>query len=166
MSQDTGVAAIRSVLLALNGLKAGQIMKGLYQQFYQAEVLKGSMFFMELHIDAIDWDTPIEPRYKTTYYSTVLEWFHNVSITGTSSQGLCLKWNRGLANRMHGNMPVVTWEAIYCIGALRPDGKVARFYPHLQYVKQRPLEQVFGDLLQTLRYVDIQFDEPTDAQEH
>jgi hypothetical protein len=166
MSQDSGVTAIRSVLLAFNGLKAGQTMKRLYDKFYHAELAKGSQFFMELHMDAIDWDTWTFEGYKITYYSTILEWYHNLSIFGVSSQGLCLKWTMGLAKKMHGNMPIVSWEAIYYIGAVRPDGKVVRFFPHLQYVKERPLVEVFDELLQILRHIDIEFDETTDAKEH
>lgn len=164
--RDPGVIAIRSVLQSFNGLKAGQIMDRLYTKFELLERGRGSMFFMELHIDAIDWDR-FPSTYPTTYYSTVLEWYHNLSRVRSCAQGISMWFGQGLATYMHGNLPVASWEAIYCIGAMRPDGSVVRFFPHLQYVKERPLEDVFGQLLNTMRLVDIEFDEPTvHAEEH
>ena len=164
MNCDHSVNTIHSVLLAFNGLKAGQIMKRLYDKFEQAEKKLGSKFFMELHIDAIDWDR-FPSTYPTTYYNTVLEWYHNLSRVRSCAQGISMWFGQGLATYMHSNLPVVSWEAIYCIGALRPDGTSARFYPELQ-LRRPPLETVLADVLQLLRIVDIKFDEPTDAQEH
>ena len=167
MNCDHSVNTIHSVLLAFNGLKAGQIMKRLYDKFEQAEKKLGSKFFMELHIGAIDWDR-FPSTYPTTYYNTVLEWYHNLSRVRSCAQGISMWFGQGLATYMHDNLPVVSWEAIYCIGALRPDGSVVRFFPHLQYVKERPLEDIFGQLLNTMRLVDIEFDEEpiVHAEEH
>jgi hypothetical protein len=141
---------------------AGKRMMDLYEKFKHAELKKGGMFYMVLDVRGIDWErTP--PHIQED--GTVKVWFHKQTNVRATSHGITMWWGQGIATYIYGTHPVVHWEAIKFIGALRPDGTSARFYPELQ-LRRPPLETVLADVLNLLRIVDIQFDEPTDAQEH
>ncbi|MCO6704695.1 hypothetical protein [Streptomyces sp. CHB9.2] len=141
----------------------GKQMSTLYNKFYHAQKKKGGMFYMVLDVAAIDWDR-IPPDVQED--GTIRIWFHNLANVRPTSYGLTFWFGCGVATFMHGNYPIVHWEAIRFVGALHADGHSERFYPELQ-MRRPALENVFGNILQLLRVVDVQFDdEPTDAKEH
>ncbi|MOA39315.1 hypothetical protein D3C78_1610820 [compost metagenome] len=133
---------------------AGVEMRDRYQKFWQHEKKLNGMFYIELHVDAIEWDM----RPQADENGLIRVWMRELKDVSPTFEGLSMWFGRGLATKMSGNRPVATWEAIYCVGSLRPGGTTAKFYPWLQYERQ-PLLSTIQDICTMLKDVDIEFAE-------
>ncbi|MNU65286.1 hypothetical protein D3C71_545750 [compost metagenome] len=133
---------------------AGVMMRDRYEKFWLRERKLKGLFYIELNVAAIEWDM----RPEADENGLIRVWMRELKDVAPTYKGLSMWFGRGLATRMSGNRPVVSWEAIHCVGSLRPGGTTAKFYPELQYAK-RSMLPLFQNICKLLKDVGIEFDE-------
>jgi hypothetical protein len=132
---------------------AGVEMRERYKKFWLHERKLKGLFYIELNVAAIEWDMR-PPNIDAD--GCIRVWMHELKEVAPTFEGLSMWFGCGIATYMHGNRPVATWEAIKCVGSLRPGGTTAKFYPELQYVRA-PLLDTLQDICRMLQHVDIEF---------
>ena len=120
---------------------------------------RGSIFFVEIQPEAVDWDR--WPSWAIRENGLAYEWFHNLSHLRSVHEGIKAWFGRGLWAHIHGNYPVVSWEAIVCVGAIRPDGSVSRFSPQNQ-IQYTELHKSIGEVCRLLKLVGPDFNPEED----
>lgn len=153
LERDKGFAKDMASIYQLHRW-AGVEMRDRYQKFWQRERKLNGLFYIELNVAAIEWDM----RPEADENGLIRVWMRELKDVAPTFKGLSMWFGRGLATRISGNRPVASWEAIHCVGSLRPGGTTAKFFPALQY-EQRPLLPIIQDICLMLKDVDIQFAE-------
>lgn len=158
-NMDTTIVDTIADIRKLNWWVTWEMRKRFDEWFAWENSQRGSLFFMELYPDAVDWDTPF--RIPVRENGMVYEWFHNLSHLRSVHEGIKAWYGRGLYGKIHGNYPVVSWEALRCVGACRPDGSVARFFPQDQ-INYTPLHQSIGEVCRLLKLAGPNFNPEED----
>lgn len=133
---------------------AGVEMRKRYEKFHTHECKLNGMFYLELNVSAIEWDQ-LPPNIDAN--GCVRVWMRELRDLTYNHQGIRLWYRRGITAYMSSAEPVATWEAIKCVGSLRPGGTTAKFYPELQYVRP-PVLETLQDICRMLKHADIEFD--------
>lgn len=154
LNRDRGIAFELASICKMQRW-AGVEMRKRYEKFLTKERGLNGMFYIELNVDAIEWDRR-PPNVDAN--GCIRVWMRELRDVFPTHQGLSMWFGRGIATYMHGNRPVASWEAIKCVGSLRPGGTTAKFYPELQYARP-PLLSVMQDICRMLKDVDLEFDE-------
>lgn len=144
----------------LNWWATWEIRKRYDEWFAYENSQRGSLFYMEIHIAAVDFD-----RYPVWYArrgnGMAYEWFHNLVNLRSIHEGLTMWFGRGLACFIHGNNPVIPWEAIHCVGAIRKDGSVSRFFVQDQ-INYTELVSTISDVCRLLKLAGPNFNPEED----
>lgn len=160
-SMDTTIVDTIANIRKLNWWVTWEMRKRYDKWFAYENSQRGALFFMEIHPAAVDWDTPF--RIPTRENGMVYEWFHNLSHLRSVHEGIKAWYGRGLYGKIHGNYPVVPWEAIECIGAIRPDGSVSRFHPQGQ-IQYTELTNTINEVCQLLKLLGPDFNPEEDLK--
>lgn len=142
--------------------RVGWELRKMYDKWWMAERhQKKSRFFISIHASAVEWDF-YPPGIKED--GTIQCWFTNACPDSTSD-GL-MDPLRGIVHYLHyeGYRPLIPWDAIECVGAVRPDGSVSRLYVQ-QQIETPALLPTIQSLCELLQHVDIEFeDSPKEDQ--
>ncbi|MNL38246.1 hypothetical protein D3C87_1604430 [compost metagenome] len=130
-----------------------------YDKWFDRENQRGTRFFMELDLAAIDWDR--FPSYYSRGNGVVMCWYDQLSSLRSVHEGLSMWFGRGLATYIHGNTPVIPWEAIRCCGAIRKNGSVSRFFVQDQ-IQHTELVSTINDVCRLLKLAGPNFNPEED----
>jgi hypothetical protein len=158
-NQDTTIVDTIAEIHKLNWWVTWEMRKRYDKWFAYENSQHGALFFMELHPAAIDFDR--YPDYYVRENGMLYVWFHELSGLRSIHEGLTMWFGRGLATYIHGNRPVIPWEAIHCVGAIRRNGSVSRFFVQDQ-INYTELVSTISDVCRLLKLAGPDFNPEED----